>query len=91
MSVEDAVTVTVGTMATMRCTATGDPVPIQSWTLNGVGVAGPRFQVSDDGGTLTITTTTVSDEGTYTCHASNPASSVTDTVFLNIIGGSSVM
>ena len=89
-SVEDPVTVTVGNTATLSCTASGDPAPIQSWSLNGVGVAGPRFQVSGDGSTLTVTGTTEGDEGTYTCHASNPASSVTDTVFLNVIGGSHV-
>ncbi len=81
-------TVIVGDTATMRCTASGDPTPLQSWSLNGMGVAGPRFQVSADGGALTVTGATEGDEGTYTCHASNPASSETDTVFLNVIGRS---
>ena len=87
-SVEDRVTAIVGATATMQCTASGDPTPLQTWSQNGVGVAGPRFQVSANGSTLTVTGTTEGDEGTYTCHASNPAATVTDTVFLNIIGES---
>ena len=87
-AVEDPVTVIVGNTATLSCMATGDPAPLQSWSRNGVGVAGPRLLVSGDGSMLTVTGTTVGDEGAYTCHASNPASSVTDTVFLDVIGES---
>lgn len=79
-------TVVLGDTASLSCIASGDPTPTQTWTRAGVGVAGPRFQVSTDGSGLTVTATRVEDEGTYTCHASNPAMTQTDTVMLNIIG-----
>ena len=72
----------------MTCMASGDPTPTQSWTRNGVGVAGPRFQVSADGRDLTVSGAILEDEGTYTCHASNIAGMDTDTVTLDVIGAS---
>lgn len=87
-AVESSITVVLGDSVTMSCVASGDPTPTQTWSRNGVGVAGPRVQLSADGSALTLTTTTLQDEGAYTCHASNPASTQTDTVTLNIIGES---
>lgn len=81
-------TVVVGDNVTMTCTASGDPALTQSWTRNGVGVAGPRFQVSADGSDLTVSDIILEDEGMYTCHASNIAGTDTDTVTLDVIGES---
>lgn len=84
---EDSVTVVVGNTATMTCTATGDPTPVQTWNRNGIPVSGgTRFQISADGSVLRVSEVREEDEGVYTCQASNPASSVSDTVTLNVIG-----
>lgn len=60
-----------GSTATLRCTATGEPVPVQRWTRNGTDVSGSRFQTSADGRSLVIGSVQVEDEGAYACHASN--------------------
>lgn len=86
-AVESVVTVVVGDTATMTCTASGDPTPVQTWTRNGMDVSGiSRFQTSADGSMLTVSESQEEDEGTYTCHATNAANTQTDTVTLNVIG-----
>lgn len=85
-AVESAVTVVVGNTVTMTCMASGDPTPVQTWTRNGMQLSGSRFQISADGSMLTVQATQLEDEGTYTCHASNPARTQMDIVTLNIIG-----
>ena len=78
------VTVVRGNVATLRCTATGEPVPGQRWTRDGQEVSGTRFQVSEGGRVLTISDARVEDGGVYTCHASNSAGADSATVTVDV-------
>ena len=82
-----SLTAVMGNTATLRCTATGDPIPVQSWSRNGITLtSGSRFQISADGQVLTITDVREEeDEGVYICHASNSAGTDSATVTLNVI------
>ena len=75
-------------MATFSCTASGNPVPIVTWTNEeGVDVAtlgDPRIRVV--GGTLTISETVESDTQMFNCTASNVVGSDSATVSLNVLG-----
>ena len=79
-------TVVQGTAATLRCMSEGIPIPVQSWTRNGALVFSSRFQVSEDGRTLTISDCREEDEGTYVCHASNAARNASADVILEVQG-----
>ena len=83
-----SVTSVQGAMATLWCVSTGIPIPVQSWTRNGVVVSGSRIQVSGDGRTLTVSLAREEDEGTYTCHASNYVGTSSDNVTLEVFGKS---
>lgn len=79
------VTVLAGSVASLRCTATGDPLPVQSWARNGTAVvSGSRFQITDGGRVLTVSSVTEEDGGVYTCHASNTIGTDSSTVVLNV-------
>lgn len=80
-----AVTAIAGTNTTLRCTVTGDPIPIQTWTRNGISLSDSRFQIQSGGSELFVRNVIEDDEGQYQCHASNSAGSVSATVDLNVI------
>lgn len=84
--IADSVVVTAiqGSTATLRCTASGEPVPNQTWTRDGAAVSGSQFLISVDGRVLTLTSVTVEDRGVYTCHASNTAGTDSATVTLDV-------
>ena len=86
-ALEPNVTVIEGSMATLTCSATGDPVPFQSWSWNGnVLTSGGRYQISGNGSVLTVEQVTeAQDEGVFTCHASNEAGEDSATVTLNVL------
>ena len=75
--------------ASFTCQATGEPVPIISWYFNSALLAnGTKYTVLEASinsnpvtvsSTLTIVSVKSSDVGTYTCNATNVAS--TDTSF----------
>ena len=72
-------------MATLSCTATGDPIPDQSWSRNETALeSSSRFQISADGSSLAIRNVGVADGGVYTCHASNSAGTASATVMLDV-------
>ena len=73
-----------GSIATLRCVATGEPDPIQTWTRDGAAVSGARFQISADGRVLTVTAVAMEDGGVYTCHASNAAGIDSTVVTLDV-------
>ena len=83
-----SVIVTEGNDAILMCTATGDPVPVQSWSQNGNQLtSGGRYQISGNSSVLTVQQVTeVQDEGVFTCHASNEAGSDSATVTLSVQG-----
>lgn len=85
MAVESPVTAVVGTATTLRCTATGDPVPLQTWTRNGASIADSRFQVVAAGSALAISNVQEGDQGAYQCHASNIVGANSAAVSLNVI------
>ncbi|KAJ8724111.1 hypothetical protein PYW07_008091 [Mythimna separata] len=78
----------IGTDLHMICEIDGSPVPEVNWTKDGANIPpDPRITVTA-GGTgvsrLTVTRVTVADSGLYACHASNPYSSQSDTVRINV-------
>ncbi len=79
-------TLVQGATATLQCSSEGNPVPVHTWTRNGNSLAGSRFQVSEDGRTLTISDVVEQDEGTYVCLASNAAGDVSVDVMLEVQG-----
>ena len=84
---EPNVTVIEGTMATLMCSATGDPVPVQTWSRNGNELRlGGQYQISGNGSMLTVQNVAESrDEGMFTCHASNVAGNDLATITLNVL------
>ena len=84
-----------GNMATFICQATGRPVPSISWHYNNILlVNGTEYMISE----MSLNTTTISnaltimsvessDVGTYTCNATNVASSDTSSGVLTVNGG----
>ena len=91
MPAQDMVTAVVGMATTLRCTATGDPVPVQTWTRNGASIVDSRFQIQENGTELMVSEVREEDQGNYQCHASNSAGSSSATVGLNVISESRVM
>ncbi len=82
------VTAVVGTTAMLRCTSSGDPAPVQTWSQNGADIVSSRAEVVSNGSVLMIRDIMEVDQGTYHCHASNIAGSVNATVELNVISKS---
>ena len=78
------VTTVRGSSAILHCIATGDPIPIQSWSRNGVTVLGSRFQISSRGDVLSVNSVRDEDGGLYTCHASNPAGNSSANITLTV-------
>ena len=77
-----------GNTVTLSCNATGDPVPVQTWSRNGNELmSGGRYQISADGRVLTVQgVTEAQDEGMFTCHASNMAGNDSATITLSVQG-----
>ncbi len=89
ISADSAVVAVVrGNTAILRCTATGEPVPLQTWTRNGLTVSesGSRFQTSENGRVLTISAVREEDGGVYMCHASSTAGRDSATVTVDVQG-----
>lgn len=84
-AVETMVTAVIGTATTLRCMATGDPTPIQTWTRNGASILDSRFQILTNGSALMISGVIEDDQDTYQCHASNIVGANSATVTLNVI------
>ena len=84
---EPSVTVVEGGTATLTCLATGDPVPVQTWSQNGNRlISGGRYQISSDGRVLTVQgVMEAQDEGMFTCHASNMAGNDSADITLNVL------
>ena len=83
-----SVVVTEGEVATLTCTATGDPIPDQTWSRNGTQLTpGGRYQISSDGRVLTVQQVNEEqDEGVFTCHASNDAGSDSADIAVSVQG-----
>ena len=84
---EPSVTVIEGGTAALTCLATGDPVPVQTWSRNGNELtSGGRYQISSDGRVLTVQgVVEAQDEGVFTCHASNLAGNDSADITLNVL------
>ena len=84
---EPSVIVIEGGTATLTCLATGDPVPVLTWSQNGNELtSGGRYQISSDGRVLTVQgVTEAQDEGVFTCHASNLAGNDSADITLNVL------
>lgn len=72
------VTITEGTPHTLTCTATGEPLPLITWSRGAV--------ILSTQGTLSIQPSAHrSDAGVYTCTATNTAGSDTMDITLDIL------
>ncbi len=85
IATEAMVTAVTGSTTTLSCAATGDPIPFQTWTRNGIAISNSRFQVVSSGSALVISSVREEDQGAYQCHASNIAGSNSATVNLDVI------
>ncbi|XP_077518347.1 cell adhesion molecule Dscam1-like isoform X2 [Amblyomma americanum] len=87
-------TVDPGAPVSLKCTATGAPLPQITWTLDGEPVAeNLRLRIGDfvtiDGQVnsfVNLTAATTQDGGRYQCHASNDAESISHGARLNVRG-----
>ena len=87
-------TLNEGDTAIFTCQATGTPIPSISWYFNGAPVDKNntmKYMISDmslnhvtKSSTLTIVNILPSDNGTYTCKATNFASNHSSTGVLNV-------
>ena len=77
-----------GNTVALVCNATGDPVPVQTWSQNGNELtSGGRYQISSDGRVLMVQgVIEAQDEGEFTCHASNVAGNDSATLTLSVQG-----
>ena len=77
----------VGESVTLRCPATGTPVPRREWSRNGVSIEAPespllnRVDSVDDGEFLIIRDLMEEDSGLFTCFVSNIIADVSPSVF----------
>ena len=89
VTANSATVVTIeGNTVTLACNATGDPVPVQTWSRNGNELtSGGQYQISSDGRELMVQgVTEAQDEGEFTCHASNVAGNDSATIMLSVQG-----
>ena len=89
VTADSATVVTIeGNTVVLVCNATGDPVPVQSWSQNGsVLTSGGQYNISSDGRVLAVQgVTEAQDEGEFTCHASNVAGNDSATLMLSVQG-----
>lgn len=67
----------VGESVTLRCPATGNPVPRRVWSRNGVDISAPesplrdRQETMNDGADLIISDLMEEDSGLFNCFVSN--------------------
>ncbi|GFR81010.1 neural cell adhesion molecule L1-like protein [Elysia marginata] len=54
----------------LACKITGKPDPIITWYKDGIQITGGRYIILESG-SLSVTTTVLSDAGNYVCHAYN--------------------
>lgn len=77
----------VGGLYRFDCLATGKPSPEYLWFKDASTneLAGDRYEINKQSGTLTINNVIKDDEGLYKCDARNEADSVVVTAMLNVI------
>jgi hypothetical protein len=76
--------------ATIVCNPEGAPKPTIQWYQNNVAIGtGGRFRVLQNGN-LIISSVIKSDEGNYTCDASNRLGRATGSTFLFVVDGTSI-
>ena len=85
------VVVVSGSLVILSCGAFGIPRPELTWTKDGGTVSGDSVSTTTSGsynisGTLTIGSAAVEDGGTYVCHVTNRAGSVTGSTQLQVLG-----
>ncbi|XP_028977002.1 roundabout homolog 2 isoform X7 [Esox lucius] len=75
----------VGTVALLRCQASGDPEPTVTWLKDGVSLLGkdPRMTLLEPG-SLQIMSTRLSDSGLYTCVATSSTGETSWSAFLDV-------
>ncbi|XP_058866996.1 neural cell adhesion molecule 1-like isoform X2 [Acipenser ruthenus] len=83
---EDSVNATAGSTSSITCVVEGDPQPHINWTRNGRPIkAKPgRFGFNSDQSVLTIYAVEKTDEGQYTCIATNKINSSSANVTLHV-------
>ena len=86
-AVDRFVNVTIGSTATLSCTASGNPVPGLSWSRDGQQLTtSGRYLISSDQRMLSLLNAQMEDEGVYVCGASSAVGSASDVVTLDVQG-----
>uniref|UniRef100_A0A4W5KVJ8 Roundabout guidance receptor 2 n=1 Tax=Hucho hucho TaxID=62062 RepID=A0A4W5KVJ8_9TELE len=77
----------VGSVALLRCQASGDPEPTVTWLKDGLSLLGkdPRMALLEPG-SLQIQSTRLSDSGLYTCVATSSSGETSWSAFLDVRG-----
>ena len=68
----------------IKCEAQSKPMPVYSWTRNGIMLMGERFSIN--GGTLTIRNLRKEDTSTYSCIAENKSGRLEASLKLAVLG-----
>ncbi|KAK6469731.1 neural cell adhesion molecule 1-B-like [Huso huso] len=83
---EESVNATAGSTSSITCVVEGDPQPHINWTRNGRPIKAKhgRFGFNSDQSVLTIYAVEKTDEGQYTCIATNKINSSSANVTLHV-------
>ncbi|KAK2912884.1 hypothetical protein Q8A73_006997 [Channa argus] len=85
-------TLSVDSMALLKCQASGDPIPSISWLKDGLSLLGkdPRMSLQELG-SLQIKNLKLSDSGIYTCVATSSSGETSWSAFLEVKESGGVM
>ena len=81
----------IGTMFTLTCNTSGTPLPVVSWSRDGMTLEGDGSQVIIAGATLTLTSPSSADSGEYHCSASSSAGLVSSSVQVLVVGSNQTL
>ena len=82
---DQVIKVMEGKVASVVCRAFGSPPPVIQWSKAFASL--PKGRATIENGTLTITSFSLNDVGTYQCKATNKLGSVSVSTGLNMVEG----
>lgn len=86
-AVQESLTHTQGQLVQLQCTVTGDPFPVVTWYHDGTAVIpNANIGLNTNSTVLTFNPVMKTNEGVYTCAATNALGSDNTTITLTVIG-----